>query len=164
MALYTFAAGVDTSLSTHLNDSFKAVTGNIFLPGVIIDGKTGSCTLASTFGAMYLYGEARPTGVAINDTIYWSNVYIGGGTYTLNYMCIKKNDNGIVDILIDGSSTGTSFDLYDATGGTANQTFTKTGVSITGGLHTVSIKVTSKNDSSSAYGICCQYLQLLKTA
>lgn len=74
---------------------------------------------------------------------------VSGGTYNLNCWYIKNSNAGIITFLIDGVSVGT-IDAYAAVL-TYNQSSIIRGVAISQGAHRMTIKIATKNASSSSY-------------
>lgn len=87
---------------------------------------------------------------------------VSGGTYTIVLMYTKATSVGIATILVDGSSVGT-IDMY-AGSTTNNNVSSLTGVSIAAGRRTISIKIATKNASSSQYRIFFNSLGLFRTS
>ncbi len=85
----------------------------------------------------------------LNDELQ-GKFYLGAGSYTMRLWRGQHTDFGIATIQIDGVTVAT-VDAYGALTYSIMQDVT--GVSIgTNGTHTISIKVTSKNGSSTGYG------------
>jgi len=103
------------------------------------------------------------TGKNQNDEIVYK-VYLSAGTYTIKVVAMKNDDQGIINIMVDGVKVDDSIDLY-AVGGSNNNIFTATGVSIaTTGIAEVSIKMATKNGAASAYQASLNSICFYRTA
>lgn len=121
-------------------------------------------TWAWSFQNTYIYGSLLDNSAthAQNDEITFK-VYLMAGTWALDVMYTKSSSFGIMTISIDGSSIGT----VDAYAGSTevNKISEITGITVaTGGLKTVSIKIATKNASSSSYNCYLGALNFRRTA
>lgn len=103
---------------------------------------------------------------AQNDAVSYT-VTLAAGTWSISLMTYNTATTGIVTINLDGSSVGT-VDTYNVgTGSSAigNAIATITGVTVsTTGLHTLQLKMASKNPSSGGYAGVLQKIHLQRTA
>lgn len=108
--------------------------------------------------AFYLFSSTD----AQNDEVTYK-VLLGAGTYTIELLHVTNNNRGIYTISIDGVSAGT-IDGYSA-GNTYNIYSAITGVTVSvSGLKTISVKMATKNASSSAYRAVFSALVFHRTA
>jgi hypothetical protein len=114
-------------------------------------------------GARQWYGaDSAPSG-ALNDEASWY-VLIANGTYTLWLAYVKYSSAGQVQPYIDDVAQGSAIDMY-AAALAANQTTSITGIVVANpGRHTVKLKVTGKNASSSGYNARISRIALARTA
>lgn len=101
------------------------------------------------------------TGTAQNDEITFP-VALATGTYKFEIYYVKGNNCGILTLQIDGSSVGT-IDMYN--GSTSYDiSGSITGIVVaTAGLKTVSLKIATKNASSSNYRMNLTACSLIRT-
>jgi|GEM_PF-6723728 hypothetical protein len=109
-----------------------------------------------------LNGDFYNSSVTINDQI---NFIVGtsAGTYTFNIQYFKGTNRGQIAFLLDGTSIGTA-DGYLSSAPTGAYYLTITGQVVTAGKHTLSIKVTGKNSSSSNYAFTFNLISLWRTS
>jgi len=117
---------------------------------------TVGATLAEQTMNEFMYNSS---GAQNNQIDYKS--YFTGGTYSFRVKFDRNTDRGIITLLVDGSSVGT-VDTYGTSA--RNQLGTITGISIPAGAHTISLKVESKNASSSAYYVVYGMMGFWRTA
>lgn len=102
------------------------------------------------------------TSDAQNDEITYQ-VGLAAGTYKVLMSYVKVSNGGIYTLALDGSSFGT-VDGY-AAGNTFNQYSEITGVVVaTSGVKTLSVKMATKNASSSAYRGIFTVINFMRTA
>lgn len=107
-------------------------------------------------------GYYRRTAAAINDEAAYS-IGLAVGTYHIEYVAAKATTAGIMSIIIDGSTISTH-DFY-AAATTYNVRGSSSDFNIsTPGTHTLTIKVASKNASSSNYFTFISWFQIIRTA
>lgn len=98
---------------------------------------------------------------SVNDEIAW-DVLLAAGTYRLNVVHLTGDNQGIYDILIDGTAIAT-IDAYSASG-IYNVKTQVTGIVVaTAGRKRVSLRVTGKNGSSSSRYAQPSSIQLIRT-
>lgn len=135
----------------------------IFIP--LQDGYTSvQGTWAVNFDANY-YGAFRfdnGGSRAQNDEITYQ-VFLMAGTYTFSLYQRKSTDIGIATISIDGSSIGT-IDGYAAAPAVNSKSDITGAVVASSGLKTISIKMATKNGSSTHYGLYGGYMVWTRTA
>ena len=102
------------------------------------------------------------TSVAQNDRVDFK-VYLEAGTYTFIVMGATYSTYGILTLLFDDSSQGT-IDLYSA-GAVYNVLKSIVNITVTtAGLKTISLKMATKNASSTGYGLGVCSMVLFRTA
>ena len=132
----------------------------------------------SSLGMQVVIGPGQPTAAASTSVTitYGGSVWNGGythaggsvnnyreygfgclaGTYSIEIAYVTNAECGIISISLDGGSAlGTTIDTYSAGVAFRNAT-TITGISLSGGTHTIRLTVASKNASASNYfGYVC---------
>lgn len=114
-------------------------------------------TSASQYG-----GFALASSAAQNDEISF-NVILAAGTWTVRLMHVKGTNRGIYSVQIDDSEEGT----IDGYNGSAvnNARDSVAGITVaSGGKHELSLKMLTKNASSSAYLGIISLVSLIRTA
>ena len=117
------------------------------------------------------WGMVIDSGMA-NNHFFWNSsgtqndrvdylVSFSGGTYTFAEMGYRDTNRAIMTLLIDGVSVGT-IDQYSAS--TKNVAGSITGIAITAGSHTVSIKAATRNGSSGGWYLAYASLGFWRTA
>jgi len=112
---------------------------------------------SSQLGNGYIYNSSAANNDQINFLVSFE-----AGTWSCGIIYLKFSYCGILDLLIDGVSVGTS-DAYAAVV-TWTQRLIFTGLVITEGIHTVSIKVTGKNVSSTGYVLDLSHFGFWRTS
>lgn len=97
---------------------------------------------------------------ANNDQIDYLASF-SGGTYSIRIVYRRDTNRPILDFLLDGTSKATQ-DSYGATSDAL--IWNITGIAITAGSHTISIKVSNKNGSSSDYYASFSSIGIWRTA
>ncbi len=115
-------------------------------------------TMAST---ALVYSATKDSSGAQNAEINF-DIVTSAGTWTFEMMHYSLTNRGIYSIRIDGVEVGI-IDGYAASG-VYNQQSTITGIKITGGKHRLTLKMATKNGSSSGYAGSIQHIQLRRTA
>ena len=121
-------------------------------------------TWATTDGATYWLGRYlhNNTGTAINDQVAIGAFCIDvAGTYTLYMLSGDNTNHGICHFLINTVDSG-QLDFYDAGGHPAVLKSVSLGA-LTVGVKTLSVKMASKNGSSSDYRASFQLIAIMKT-
>jgi hypothetical protein len=128
----------------------------------IAPSSVGQGTWAWTGASRFLGGVFNNTSAANGDNVSYK-VYLAKGTYTLVLVGTKANNQGIVDIDIDGVEVA-SFDKYSGTSLT-DKTFTQSGIVVgTAGIKTLKYRLDEKNASSSGYQSDFSGIILYRTA
>jgi hypothetical protein len=83
---------------------------------------------------------------AQNASLEW-NVFLPEGTYDFNFLTLKSTDLGKYHLLIDGSDVET----IDGYGSLSYLIMNFSGHAIISGIHTIKLKMSDKNASSSSY-------------
>jgi hypothetical protein len=172
-AWVTLAAGTDGDVLTADSGaseglSYQTPTGGgggtdpwqIIIDPFAAHSHTNFDSLIGSLGDRVYGAEMESTG-AVNAERNW-DFGSPGGTWTIQLLHFKGSNRGIYTVQIDGSSVGT-IDGYTA-GSTANVRDLITGVSIAAGKRTISLKMLTKNASSSNYFGTFSGLTLLRTA
>jgi hypothetical protein len=143
----------------NLYSPFRSFMLNPFSEHTIVSGAALIWTSnTSQAGAGYYQRSA----IAINDEIEWL-VAFPTGTYHIEYMAVKSSNSGIMTFLLDGGSIS-SHDLYAAvTALNTRGSSSNFNVDI-GSVKTLTIRVSSKNASSSNYATLISWLQIIRTA
>jgi len=112
-------------------------------------------------GSSQLNGYLLNTGLAQNDQV---NYIIGtsAGTYTFGIFWATGTNHGIITVLVDGVSKGT-IDGYSSSA-LFGIISSLTGITFTAGMHTIGLKMATKNASSSSYALTLSSLFLFRTA
>lgn len=181
--------GEPNKLFEYIRRLVKALTGNyVHLANIINLNDSNTTTSISTTGAGHItvlpwvYSSiTQGTFIFVSDVLAWSHfyyrnggtqddrinysVYLAAGTYTLNLLHLKTNNSGIIDISLDNYATSEgTVDAYNAST-LYNQITTVTGIVVaTAGLYTLSLKVGTKNASSSSYFMLLVMMSLFRTA
>jgi len=117
---------------------------------------------ASPTPGAILYSSYNLSSGAQNAEIGW-DVVLSAGTWTVQLTHYTINSAGIYSVRIDGVEVGT-IDGYAASGG-PDHVSVVTGIAVaTGGKRRVTLKMATKNASSSSYYGLIQHLQLRRTA
>ena len=136
--------------------------GHIHLPPYAYNAVVQGTWVLAVNAALLLNYNIYDSGAAVGDEINWK-AYLAPGTYTLGLLAGIATDRGIIDIKINGTVVAT-FDLYAASID-ANHISTQTGIVVsTGGIKTITLKVTGKNASSTNYTAAFTDLWLYRTA
>jgi hypothetical protein len=123
----------------------------------------GTWTIVANLATAIFSGYlTNATGVAQNDEITWP-VSLSAGTWTISMIHHTFTDRGIYTFRLDGSTVGT-IDGYSA-GSTLNVVSTITGIAVAAsGKKTLSVKMATKNASSSNYSFLSPLICLVRTA
>ncbi|MBA7496536.1 hypothetical protein ES702_07145 [subsurface metagenome] len=96
-----------------------------------------------------------------NQAAYIGSFYVPiSGTYTFYFLGYKRNDMGILHILVNGSDVA-EIDCYNSTT-LANSYLSVSLGTLTPGLKVVVLKVSDKNASSSSYGMIIHALSIMR--
>ena len=128
-----------------------------------VDGSSGvtyTRSQSSTILGGGVAGQSNAANADDGDYMEW-DVLVDAGTYRIDLFIITATDRAIHDVLIDGSSIGTT-DGYSA-GTVRNVVASFTGVALAAGHHTVRVAANGKNASSTDYFISPQSLTLTRT-
>ena len=102
------------------------------------------------------------TGV-LNDWIEW-DVGLDAGTWELKLYYLTGNTYGIVTAKLDGTTLGSTIDMYTASS-VRNNVVTRSTITVAAsGVHVFRLETGSKNASSSAYKIGAQFVDFRRTA
>lgn len=118
-------------------------------------------TDAPTAAGSPFMGSGLESAGAQNEAISWQ-FFLAAGTWTANFRVRKSTNTGIITLNLDAASQGTA-DTYNASVLQATVSITGWTVSTTG-LHTVQLKMATKNASSSNYFLGIFAMQLIRTA
>lgn len=131
-----------------------------FLGRTVVQG-TWTYDIDATYQANFLNGYVYNSTVAQNDEITFQ-CPMEAGTWTIEAMNLRASNNGIMTFSIDGSSVGT-IDTYSAVT-SKNAVGSIAGITVaTTGMKTLSLKIATKNGSSSGYRINLQFICLTRT-
>ena len=150
-----------TKLATTAYVDTKYAGDHLLLVGWQNSGVTQGTWIIQASSSYVLAQTYTNSTTTQNDQIDFL-IGVSGGTYTIVLMYTKATSVGIATILVDGSSVGT-IDMY-AGSTTNNNVSSLTGVSIAAGRRTISIKIATKNASSSQYRIFFNSLGLFRTS
>lgn len=123
----------------------------------------GTWTFTADANQVFLEGIWNNiTGAGQNDELEYK-IYLDIGIYVFGLLGAKATNGGIITVSIDGVSVGT-IDQYNGSS-VYDQLLTITGITLsTKGLKTVSLKMATKNGSSSDYIGRYGYLWFRRTA
>lgn len=134
---------------------------NVF-PTSIAHTNWDTIDAVSTTYANHVFGGVKQSSGAQNDEIAW-DVVLAAGTWTVEVVHFKASTAGIYSVRFDGVDKGT-VDGY-AAAQTANARGSVSGISVaSSGKVRVSLKMATKNASSSSYFGYVSHLQLRRTA
>jgi len=163
----SFTGGLSSGGALSLSSSYLAtVTGGNEWAGQVYEDSMSYPTFCSLFA-----DEATPSGSgyvtyqddanqayayyswysspAIGDSFTWP-FFLAGGNYNMFVLAIAGNNRGQVEVYIDGVLQGAIFDFY--TPSTEYNYYVGVNVNVIGdGPHTLELKVSGKNGSSSNY-------------
>lgn len=123
----------------------------------------GAATFSTVDIDATIWGKRRlNASSAVNDEIGWDVRGMEAGVYTVTVVTDKGPNRGIVTPYVDGVAIGAATDLYNA-GSTIRFVWSITGVEVAAGNHRLSLKVTSKNASSSAHVLVINEVILTRT-
>lgn len=125
------------------------------LSGVVVGG---ALTAVINTGEMFNGHYAQATPARLDETGFWAS--LDSGNYHLQWFGLKQASNGIVTVTTDEGST-TTIDLYAATT-QLNQFMQVTIAVTTPGNHWISLKMNTKNASSTGYAAPTQGYALAK--
>lgn len=134
--------------------------GTVQIP-VLGPATTNGTWVLSTSGGNGIH--MANSSAASGDYIQWNNVPSGTGTYTLGIVYQQGASGGQVQLSIDGSDVGSTYEMYAAST-TLVRDVSLTGLSLTAGLHNIKAISSAKNGSSSGYTIRILSMTLYRTA
>ena len=123
-------------------------------------GTWGITSLSTAFQGGYL--DNSPGGSNNGDKADFT-IFLGRGTYSFYTISRYTNGSGILDILLDSNSIGTTIDTYSGIA-MLNQINSVTSVAITTAKwYTVSLSVNGKNPASGGYAMYIQGFAIVRT-
>lgn len=109
------------------------------------------------------HGYQKLTGPGTQNSEVVIPVFLGVGTWTIGLIGTVFTDKGIVTVLLDGISKGT-MDFYSSGGPTLGQKKSITGIVVTTPKrYDVTLRVATKNASSSGYAMILNALSFIRT-
>lgn len=142
-----------------LNDMHSPVVLPIPLTGVTAVAGTWAATLSSTnCNAGYLQNDAT----SANADNFTYPFYAPAGVYSIYVNVIKDSDTGKIDVSVDGTKWISASDTYAASA--AQVVVSATGKSMKAGVHTLTVAVNGKNDSSTDYILNVGFVTLVRTS
>lgn len=133
------------------------VSGVLLIPDMAhnINGGFG----APTAQAGQQFGQYNTMGGLNTECEF--KVLLEAGNYTMTICYVKLSSGGIVTMKCDGT-TFTTVDTYNATTQLAQIGVVTMATGLSAGLHTINLKVGSKNGASSSYNFLLSYLAIRK--
>ena len=120
-----------------------------------VTGLNGRSQASSNLGGGSLFLTANP------NSVTWE-VLLDAGTWALDVIYGAGTNRGIAAVTLGGTSIG-SIDMY-AGGAAVNTVSTITGITVAAaGWYNLTLDVTTKNGSSSAYQAAYQFITLRRT-
>jgi hypothetical protein len=115
-------------------------------------------------GTMWLGGAWRNTAANANDgDTYYFYPLLDSGTYKIQIIYTKSDNQGILDTYVDGVEVNSGLDMYRASA-LHDNVANITGVNITSaGRHELKIVVDGKNASSSDYVVKIAHISITRT-
>ena len=143
LSQHTHFSGADGDGDNTLNVSGLSY-GEMFYPR-FPESNTGFTFVVSTSAHLNTYANSNNQ----NDEVTYL-VGLFAGTYRFTLLYHPANDQGIMDVQLDGVSVGT-IDLYNASGSFNTQASIDGIVIATGAWMTLKLKMSTKHASSSGY-------------
>lgn len=114
---------------------------------------TWAVTQSTGEGSSYPEGGSnlQNSSAALNDAISYK-IELPAGTYDFKFFLRKASNAGKLTFKVDGAARFSDFDLYAASPAFLELLDTSEAIS-TAGPHTIQLVMTSKNASSSGYGL-----------
>lgn len=138
---------------------FRSITINPFSEHTVV---AGAAIIWTSNTAQAGAGYYQRSAAAQNDDVEYL-VAIPVGTYHIEYLVAKTSSSGIMSLSLDGGLIS-AHDLYAAVAATNTRGSSSNFNVTSGGVKTLSIKVASKNASSSGYASLISWLQIIRTA
>jgi len=116
------------------------------------NGRVGTWAVVSDTAAVWLGGQLHNSPGSVNDEVGIGQFYVpASGDYTVYSLTKKGADQGIIHAFINGVDLGT-YDTYNGSITYNNLGSISLGT-LTSGLKALSLKIATKNGSSSGYNV-----------
>lgn len=159
-------SGTPSASNKYVTDSDSRLTekgeGHISICTSFYDAIVqGAWNYATNTG--YVYNGRIENSPANNLDEVDYKAYLSPGTYKVYCALTKANNNGLLEILIDGQSVGT-YDCYASAGSSDHRAYIGSITIANGGVKTIGLRVNGKNASSSGYRLLVAAIILYRTA